>query len=169
MTTFSRRMALLLAFTAILGSASAGTLGQPAGAVILSVKGKIAVTNNGDTADFDVAMLEALPRTSFKTSTPWTDADTVFEGVALKDLIAAVGATGGTIVAAALNDYSVPIPASDAQSGAMIAYRLNGKYMEVKDKGPLWVIYPFDDKPELKTETLYSRSVWQLTSLEFVD
>ncbi len=77
MTTFSRRMALLLAFTAILGSASAGTLGQPAGAVILSVKGKIAVTNNGDTADFDMAMLEALPRTSFKTSTPWTDADTV--------------------------------------------------------------------------------------------
>ncbi len=167
--TISRRLALALAFTALLGPSSAATLGQPAGPVILSVKGKIAVTNNGKSADFDIAMLEALPKTSFETSTPWTDADTVFEGVALTDLIAAVGASGGTIVASALNDYSVPIPASDAQAGVMIAYRLNGEYMQVKDKGPLWVIYPFDDRPELKTETKYSRSVWQLTSLDFVD
>lgn len=167
--TLSRRLALTLLSSAVFAPAFAGTFGRPVGEVILSVKGKVSVTNNDASADFDMAMLEALPKTSFTTSTPWTDANTVFEGVALKDLIVATGASGGTIIVTALNDYSVPMPASDAETGVIVAYKLNGKYMQVKDKGPLWVIYPFDDKPELKTEAVYSRSVWQLMSLDFVD
>jgi hypothetical protein len=65
----------------------------------------------------------------------------------------------------ALNDYAVPLPMSDANSGAIIAYKMNGEYMPVRAKGPLWIMFPFDDKPELKTEAAYSRCVWQLRRL----
>ena len=38
--------------------------------------------------------------------------------------------------------------------------------MSVRDKGPLWVMYPFSDAPALKTETNYSRCIWQLNRLQ---
>ena len=38
--------------------------------------------------------------------------------------------------------------------------------MSVRDKGPLFVIYPFDEAPELNNETYYGRSAWQVKSIE---
>lgn len=169
MKKITRRAMLIVGSGALLkvGPARAGT---PAGAVVLTVKGKIDGSANGGTAQFDLAMLEAMPKTSFKTSSPWTDAGTSFEGVALKDLAAAVGAAGGTVIARALNDYSASFPLDDAVSGGcLVAYRMNGEYMSMRDKGPLWIIYPFDDFPELKTETKYAHCVWQLSVIEFTD
>jgi len=37
--------------------------------------------------------------------------------------------------------------------------------MSVRDKGPLFVIYPFDSKAELKSEQYYSRAAWQVRSI----
>jgi hypothetical protein len=39
----------------------------------------------------------------------------------------------------------------------------------VRDQGPLWIMFPFDDKPELKSELIYSQSVWQLRKMTFLD
>jgi hypothetical protein len=47
----------------------------------------------------------------------------------------------------------------------ILALKRNGEYMPVRDKGPLFVIYPFDSKPELKTQTYYGRSVWQVAKI----
>jgi hypothetical protein len=166
MVVFTRRAFLTIAGLTLV-SAVPARAAKPTGPVVLTVRGKIA---GGEDLEFDMAMLEALPKTSFKTSSPWTEAGTEFEGVSLKDLIAAVGATGGTLTARALNDYSASFPASEAAAdGAIIAYRMNGELMRVREKGPLWVIYPFDDNPDLKTETTYSRCVWQLAAVEFTD
>ena len=38
--------------------------------------------------------------------------------------------------------------------------------MPVRDKGPFFVIYPYDSKPELKSQVYYARSVWQVKRLE---
>ena len=166
MMIITRRAFLTIAGLSLVSAVSARAA-KPTGPVVLTVRGKIA---GGQDVEFDMAMLEALPKTSFKTSSPWTEGGTAFEGVALKDLIAAVGATGGTLTARALNDYSASFPASEAVAGgAIIAYRMNGEPMSVREKGPLWIIYPFDDNPELKTETNYSRCVWQLAAVEFTD
>ena len=34
--------------------------------------------------------------------------------------------------------------------------------MAVRDKGPLFVVYPFDSKVELRSSVYYERSIWQL-------
>jgi hypothetical protein len=38
--------------------------------------------------------------------------------------------------------------------------------MPVRDRGPLFAVYPFDALPELRNAVYYSRSAWQLRSIE---
>jgi hypothetical protein len=66
----------------------------------------------------------------------------------------------------ALNDYSTEIPISDlSDHNVILSLKRNGEYMPVSDKGPLFIIYPFDSKPELKSQTYYGRSAWQVAKI----
>ena len=135
--------------------------------VILSITGNVQKRAGTESLDFDMAMLAKLPQTSFNTKTPWYAQPRKFTGVSLRDLLAAVGGTGNTLKAMALNDYRVEIPAEDwLKHGAMLAYLLDDKPMPVREKGPLVIIYPFDDRREVRTAVHYSRAVWQLRSLD---
>jgi hypothetical protein len=135
--------------------------------VILTLTGKLQKRAGVDAIDFDMATLAKLPQTSFSTKTPWYAQPRKFTGVLLKDLLASVGGTGSMLRAMALNDYRVEIPAEDwLQHGAMLAYLLDDKPMTVREKGPLVIIYPFDERPEVRTAVHYSRAAWQLRSLE---
>ena len=145
----------------------AQALDTPAGKVILTVSGSLTNANDSGTAAFDLALLQTLPQRSFSTKTPWYPQPRKFTGVLVRDLLAAVGSQATTVKAGALNDYRVDIPAADlVKHGAMLAYLLDEKPMSVREKGPLVIIYPFDDKPELRSAVHYSRAVWQLRSLE---
>jgi len=156
--------AVMLVAASLAGAAS---LGEPADKPILTVTGKISVTNKDGTAQFDRAMLEALGETSFSTTTPWYDGPRKFEGVPLAKLLDAVGASGDHIVATALNDYSTDIPVEDARKfGVILALKRDGGYMPVSDKGPIFIVYPFDSNPELKAQVYYKRSAWQVARIE---
>ncbi|WP_166417321.1 oxidoreductase [Cochlodiniinecator piscidefendens] len=141
----------------------------PGGEPVLTVSGEIGVINVGDEAVFDLAMLQELSSTEITTTTIWTDGLQVFEGVLLHDLLGALDVEMGTIRATAINDYAVEIPFEDAvEGGPIVAYLRNGAPMMVRDKGPLWIIYPYDSKPEYNSEEIYSRSIWQLDRIEIV-
>lgn len=145
------------------GAAAADGLTQPKGRVVLTMSGKIGQANKEKSAVFDMAMLEALPQHSFTTRTPWYDRPVKFTGPLLSDLLALTKAQGVTINASAINDYTIRIPVADAQAhGIIVARLLDDQPMAVRDKGPLFVIYPFDSKAELRSSTYYERSIWQL-------
>lgn len=149
--------------------ASADTFAAPTGEVILTLKGQIAAQNAPDRLQFDRAMLEALPQTSFTTSTQWTSGTPTFQGVLLKDLVDAVGATGGTVTLKAANDYAITMPLADAtETAPLLAYLMDGEPMSLRDKGPIWMVYPYDADPAFQTEQTYSRSIWQLVEITFV-
>lgn len=153
----------LVIFMAIAGPARTMELRAPTEAVTLTVGGAISVTNSGDTAVFDRSMLEDLGGDVIITSTIWTTGVSEFEGIRLSTLAEILGVTAGTFVSFALNDYNVEIPVSDASYlEPIIAYKRNGSYLSVRDKGPLWVIYPYDENKNARTELIYSRSIWQL-------
>lgn len=161
---------LLCAGTLILaaGGALADSLPQPEGEVVLTLTGRLGVTNNGDAAVFDLAMLQAMDPVRIETTTIWTEGPQVFEGVPLARLLAEVGAGGSIIAASALNDYTVEIPLSDVvPGGPILAYAQNGEPLSVRDKGPLWVVYPYDAKAEYQSEVIYARSIWQVKRMEF--
>jgi hypothetical protein len=99
--------------------------------------------------------------------TPWYAQARKFTGPLLRDVLALVGVRSGTLKAVALNDYRVTIPVEDALRFDMIVARLlDDKPMPIRDKGPLFIIYPFDQVPELRNAIYYSRSAWQLKALE---
>jgi hypothetical protein len=142
-------------------------LEEPGSRPVLTVTGKIAETNAGDKARFDMAMLEALPQHTFTTRTPWYDRPVKFTGPLLSDVLAAVKASGETVSAVAINDYKIRIPVADTKKYKVIVARLlDDKPMPVREKGPLFVIYPFDDDHALRTSTYYERSIWQLKALD---
>ena len=135
--------------------------------MILTITGNVQKRGGAEAIDFDLTALEMLPQTSFSTRTPWYAQPRKFTGVLLKDLLASVGGSGTTLRAMALNDYRVELPDQDwLQHGAMLAYLLDDKPMLVREKGPLVIIYPFDDKREVRTAVHYSRAVWQLRALD---
>ncbi len=154
----------LLEITA--SAARAGSLPTPVGAPILTISGAITETNVGDTATFDRPMLEKLGMVKIVTTTPWYQGPMTFEGVPMETLMADVGAKGQRLVAYALNDYTTEIPMEDfAKHHAILALKRNGEYMPVRDKGPLFIVYPYDSEPELKSQIFYSRSAWQVARM----
>jgi hypothetical protein len=147
----------------------AAALDVPAGPVVLTLSGRVRQPNAGATAQFDMAMLEKLPQTSFSTRTPWYAGPRRFTGPLLRDVLAMAGAHGTLLRVSALNDYKVDVPWADAQRHDLIVARLlDGQPMAVRDKGPLFLIYPFDEQSELRSAVYYSRSAWQLKSIEVV-
>lgn len=155
-----------------LGAASpaAFALDRPKRRVILTIRGQVGIRNAGAAADFDMDMLAALPQQSFSTRTPWYPEAHQFTGPLLRDVLAAVDARGSRLRAIALNDYKVELPLADAtQFDVVLARLFDGKPMPVREKGPLFIIYPFDADERLRSERYYSRSAWQLRTLEVLD
>ena len=144
-------------------SATAEQLAQPGDAPILTVSGDFSNQNSDNAAIFDMEMLQALPQSSFTTTTIWTDGPQEFTGVKVDDLLRDLGISAGSVKVTAINDYAVEIPVAELLgSEALLAYLRNGEAMSIRDKGPLWLVYPYDADDKFRNEVIYSRSVWQV-------
>lgn len=131
--------------------------------IILTIDGAIA---GGVPVELTRTQLEAIGAASITTATPWHEGTPQFEGVPMSALLEHVGATGEMADVVALNDYRTSIPVSDfTEYPVLLALKQDGEYMSVRDKGPMFIIYPFDDFDELRADIYYSRSAWQVRSI----
>ena len=159
--------------TAMAGEAHAGDAGLPnmlplpEGDVVLEVHGEIGNGNGDGIAVFDAAMLRALLPASLETSTAVTDGVRRFDGFLMRDLLERIDAAGTSVLATALNDYSIEISVDEFHKfDVLVAYEMDGEALLPSDKGPLWIVYPRDDHPELQDIRYDYRWVWQLTRLD---
>jgi hypothetical protein len=159
----------LLYFVTALGisglSYAAEPLPLPRGPVVLTVSGKIEQTNGNGVALFDREMLEALGETSFSTRSELSDIPQLFQGIPLRALVERVGAHGKSLRASALNDYVAVIPVDDLKFNPILATKVDGRLLTLRDKGPLWIAYPRDQYKVLQDARYDSRWVWQLNKL----
>jgi hypothetical protein len=134
------------------------------GRIILRVTGRIADAERS----FDLPALEALGLEVLRTRTAWTGPETLhFSGVPLDRLLRAVGAQGDRLRATALNDYAVNVPREDAdRNGAFLATRQDGAPLRVRDRGPIWLIYPWSDRADLDLAVYRDRAIWQLRQID---
>lgn len=148
---------------AVMSLCAIGQSGHAAGDVLLTID----VAGDGsDLRQFTDADLLALPQISFTTSTIWTDGALTFSGPSLADVLAAAGLASGDITLTAVNDYSVAMPRAQIETGVpIIANRINGAPFGVRDKGPLWLVFPYDAADRYQSEEVYSYSIWQLTQI----
>lgn len=151
---------------ALLGGAAAclATPVRPAASLparaLLEVSGAV----RGGRATFDRTALDLLPQGTLATTTPWTEGVARFRGVTGRALITAVGARGRWARAYSSDGHAVDIPLDDFKNrGLLLASRKDGRLLAVREKGPLWIVYPYD---ELRSETYFARSVRRLNRIE---
>jgi hypothetical protein len=138
-----------------------------AGPVILTVSGLDEARYPGGVQTFDLEMLRSLGQAEVTTTTIWTEGTRVFTGVPLIRLAETLQINEGHLRLLALNDYQIEFPLHEAGDEApILAYWMDGAPMSVRDKGPLWVIYPYDSDATYRTDTIFSRSIWQLDRIE---
>jgi len=167
----ARRHLLLAGLTCAWAAPPVRALEPPQGPVVLTLRGRgIGASNGVEQAAFDMAMLERLPQQRIVTETPWYNKPRAFSGPLLRAVLAAAGAAGGERARlVALNDYRVDMPLDDArQHDVIVARLLDDKPMSVREKGPLFVMYPFDREPQLRNSQYFSRCVWQLKAIELL-
>ncbi|MFT3799860.1 MAG: hypothetical protein QM766_01445 [Burkholderiaceae bacterium] len=131
--------------------------------------GKIVLTveSEGHRTPFDMRALEALPQRTYELATPWYLRPVSFQGPLMRDVFADAGVRGTRIEAIAVNDFTADIPFADVEAhDVIVALRMDGKLMSARDKGPLFVIYPYDRLPEGERQASFARSVWQLDVLK---
>ena len=69
----------------------------------------------------------------------------------------------------ALNDYSVTMEtALIGPNAPIVANRIDGAPFCVRDKGPLWIMFPFDLDIRYRSESFYALSIWQVSHIESV-
>ena len=169
MRTMPSLIRVLALWTILILPGVAVALAQPKGNPILTITGQIGITNEQGAAVFDREMLEGIGMEKVVTTTPWHTGEVTFEGPPIAKLLDSVEAKGNSVRVVALNDYVVTIPIDDfARHGVILAMKRDGNYMPIRDKGPLFVIYPYDSNPELKQQMYYARSAWQVKRIEVI-
>lgn len=154
----------------VLSGLAALALALPAAAqdspVLLTV-----VTPEGREVTFTDDALSALSWDEITTHTRWTEGPQQFRGPRFATLLEALGITkaqaqGMQIVLTALNEFVVEMPAADVYDHqAMLARETNGAVMRVRDKGPLWLVFPRDELPVLDDPIIDERWIWQLSHI----
>lgn len=125
------------------------------------------VRTDGTPVVYSIEALAALEQHEVTTQTSVTDGPQVFVGPLMRDVLADAGLEAETITAIALNDYEIAIPTSDfARFDVIAALSMNGVSLTPRDKGPVWIVYPRDDHPELQDIRYDYRWVWQLIRIE---
>lgn len=156
--------AILMLGVPLVGWASASEpLNLSNAPVLLTVSGNIALENAGHEVQLDLATLEALPQYEFATNTPWTAEVNHYRGPLMRDLLSHLSADTDTVHVAALDGYEADIPVSDFEKYEVIlALTKDGAAIPVRELGPLWILYPFDQDDALLSEKMRFRSVWQV-------
>ena len=155
------RRSAVVSLLAVLAAPTASAKMRP----FLTITGR---TQPGAELLWTRADLEALSRDVLATTTPWHEGTQHFDGVRLATLLGRVGSDAVEAVNLhALNDYTALVPMDDIHRyDPLLALRRDGVDMPVADKGPMWLVYPFDRYPELDGPAFRARSVWQIDAMD---
>lgn len=170
MTNETTRRTFLIASAAVGGLVVGGKAlmaqqTQPASDTILTV----VPAPGADPVHYSDADLAAMTTISFSTSTIWTEGIQEFSGPSLATVLQAAGLPdgAGSVRLVALNDYAIDLDIAQIEAAApIVANRIDGAPFGVRDKGPLWVVFPYDSAPRYRAESVYAVSVWQLRHIE---
>ena len=130
----------------------------------------LSVTNASD--GFVIELTEddllAMEQFTVQTENEFVDGMAEFTGPLARDVIALLNATDiETLKLTAVNDYAVDVPMSDILDYDVIfAMSQNGTRFSIRDKGPIWVIYPMSDNVELRDRVYNDRLIWQLVKVD---
>ncbi len=115
-----------------------------------------------------VEELRALPQVTLNVDTEWYEGTRAYSGPLARDVVQIIGkGTGTTAHLTAVNDYAIDVPLADFETyDVILALDMDGEPLSVRDKGPIWVMYPINDREELRDPETNGKLIWQLVRLE---
>lgn len=117
---------------------------------------------------YDLDALQSLETIVVRTTTTWTEGVQEFVGVPLAALLPDMKGVFDLRMTA-INDYVVTMSSEYlGDRYPIVAYERNGELMTIRDKGPFWLIFPFDEDEAFSTVAMLSRSIWQLVRIEIL-
>jgi len=157
--------AVLLLAAATLAITTANATSVDLNSIVLSLQGNIEGQKN-EPIELDIASLVELEATVITTKQPWTKKPAQYTGVRVNTLLESIGALSNQFEAMAGNDYKYTLSDIDFDKyPIIIAYKIDGEFVDARQLGPLLIVFPFDDYPELLNERNKAASVWQLTKM----
>jgi hypothetical protein len=135
--------------------------------VVLSLSGRLARPGPDGRVQLNMAALAALPQRTLRACTRWYVSARLFTRPLLRDVLARAGVTDRRLRMTALNDDRVEVPRQDCETCDLILARLvEGPPIWGREKGPWFVMDPYDHPPHRHTAVCCSRAAWQLRSIE---
>jgi hypothetical protein len=161
---------ILLVLLCYLASAKCGTNGESARKsehIVLTVS---RADGNAPPVKFALKDIEKLERKDYLTMLPkalGVSGRHDWQGIPLRAVLKAANARGySQLRVTALDGYEVYLPATDlTRFDPILAYRKDDQYIGILDKGPLFLIYPFDSNPQLQTMEYINRTIWQVNAI----
>ena len=141
---------------------------QPTDETILTVTGKVGVTNGDGVIQMDRATIEQAGVVEYSVKDPFSGTTIRYRGVPMRDLLALwqVPKDAQTAYLTALNDYAIDVPLSDFyEYPVLFALQADGSYMEPADQGPAMLVYPVDQY-DFEINQVKRNLIWQIKSIE---
>ncbi|MCC1494993.1 molybdopterin-dependent oxidoreductase [Cognatishimia sp. F0-27] len=159
---------LVLVVVALMGGPlHAVELPEPRGPVVLTItfSNDLSQAAQSGPIALDREAMASLDWQEIVTHTSFTEGPQRFAGPTLASLLEALNIRSGSLRAQAINDYSVTIPVEHAwRHAVLLAMEHNGARMRVRDKGPIWVVYPLEAH-ETDAKPFDHEMIWQLNRL----
>lgn len=112
--------------------------------------------------------LTGLPQHTVVTTNEFTDAPVEYTGPLARDVLELLALDRLEEVRfIAINDYFIDIPTQELHRyDVVLALEADGQRLSRRDKGPLWLMYPISDHPELAGPVHNARLIWQVVRIE---
>jgi hypothetical protein len=148
--------------------ASAGCTAVLAGAPALA-EPALRIVRGGETvAEFSVEALAALPQATIVTENAFMDGLRRYRGPQVAEVLAPLDpAPDAVLDFLAANDYAVGIPFADVlEFQPILALEIDGEPLSLRDRGPLWLMYPVSERSELQDPLYLGRLIWQVVQID---
>jgi hypothetical protein len=127
----------------------------------------LTLVNGSEQLEYTTDELAAMPQTTILTENEFVDGQVSYRGPLVRDVLAEAGLDKlESVRFVAANDYYVDIPTQNFRDyDAILALEADGERLSRRDKGPIWLMYPISDHPELHDPTYSRRLIWQVVKI----
>jgi hypothetical protein len=132
--------------------------------------GVLTITDGTQTVELTREQLNNMEQDVIETSLPWLEKDPAhpewpkgvhkFSGPSLTTILNEAGMSGETVTVEALDGYGIQVPRERLTGdGAILATSMDDQDLPEK-QAPYWIIFPYDESPEMADADHASWSVW---------
>lgn len=117
-----------------------------------------------------VSDLEKMSITEYEVHDPYLGSPVVYQGVLLREFVKAYGQKDTELLKIrAIDDYKAEFGKDEwRQWDIMLATRMAGKQMGLREKGPVKIVMPYDTAKGMNQTLFNPKWIWQINRIEFV-